>query len=157
MTPEIKIIQTQAKHVQILGQNFRPSDANEVLCLGLYPHRMLWRSFRAAVWSRTVFVNNEIAAIGGVGGSVLGRVGRPWMLTGPPADLVSPIRFARIFKNHVTEMLGVFPVLANYVAADYHKSVKLLSLTGFTIGEPTPIGKTNALFRKFEMMAADGH
>lgn len=156
MRPEIYIRPTISSDISSLANDLRDADEKEITCLGLLPHRTLWRSFKSAVWSRTVFVDGKIAAIGGVGGHVIGLTGRPWMLTGKAAERVSPIRFARIFSDHVAEMLRVFPILSNYVAADYHKSVKLLTLTGFHLSEPISIGDSGALFRRFEKRANDG-
>lgn len=147
--PHIQIIPSTAAHVSMLGHSLREADANEVMSLGLLPHRALWQSFRNSLVRKTIFVDGLIAGIGGLGGTPMGNVGRPWLLTGPQAELVSPIVYTRLFKSHVKEMLMMFPILENFVAADYHKAVRLLEVCGFRIYDAVPLGENGALFRKF--------
>jgi hypothetical protein len=153
MMPTVTIIPSTPEHVRLLGRSMREADAREITCLGLLPHRALWRSYRAALLRKTAFVDGEIAAMWGTGGCVLGRTGRPWLLTGPACEKVTPLTFARIYRREVEGMLKLFPILVNYVHAEYSGAMRLLRLTGFTLHEPEPIGPGGALFRKFEMRA----
>lgn len=79
----------------------------------------------------------------------MGTVGIPWLITTPKVYRVSPLRFARLYQNEVRAMLNLFPRLENYVAVDYEEAIRLLSVVGFTIGEPERYG--NGMFRKFSM------
>lgn len=154
----VSIVPTLPSHIDRLGRSLRANDEREITCLGLNPHRMLWRSYRVALWRETVLIDGEVAAIGGVGGTALGIVGRPWMLTSPIAETISPLSFVRIFKQEVAQMLQLFPVLTNYVHAEYQGAVRLLELAGFTLDEPVPFGSPGVLFRRFHLEVAHaGH
>ena len=148
---DIKIIPTTACHCRELGKTMREADKREAERLGGVPHRLLWKTWRGSLISKTVTIDGKVAAIFGVGGVAMGVNGSPWLITSPACELVSPLRFARIYQEEVMEMLKLFPVLANYVDNSYDSAVKLLSNIGFDLGEPEPLGKTGAMFRKFEM------
>ena len=91
----------------------------------------------------------------GVHGNMLGLTGTPWLLTTYECEKVSPIIFAKIYHNEVMQMLKWFPVLVNYVDATYEKSIRLMELVGFTVGNPILIEKTGAMFRRFTMKSSE--
>lgn len=150
-TPKIEIVFTEPTHIRALAMNLRPNDELEFERLGVTGKQGLWRSYRNSIMRRTALVDNEVAAMWGVGGEVLAETGQPWLATSPLVYKISPLRFARIYKSQVVEMLNLFPRLANFVDASYTESVRLLELIGFTLGEPKPMGPHGAPFREFSM------
>ncbi len=46
-------------------------------------------------------------------------------------------------------MLNIFDTLINYVHADYHEAIRLLSIVGFEIGDPERLG--DGMFRRFSL------
>lgn len=149
--PVVEIVSTLPAYIPMLKDSLRDKDRAEIMNLGITPSRALWRSFRRSIMCKTVFVDGEIAAIFGISGEILGEIGRPWLLTSPAAEKVSPLRFVRIYQKEVEEMLKLFPYLASVVDASYDGAVRLLENVGFTVHEPQPLGPDNAAFRKFEM------
>lgn len=149
----IEILSTTPSHVLELRDTLREEDASEICKFGLPIRRALYRSFRNSIFSRTALVDGKVAACWGLSGVVLGDVGNPWLLTGTECNRVSPLVFARIYKQEIQEMLTHFDVLENWVDSAYTKSVRLLQLIGFTLDDPMPIKglKSQALFRKFWM------
>lgn len=130
----------------------RAGDRAEATVLGKDPRRALRQSFRAALICRTVEVDGEVAAIGGLGGDILSDAGTLWLLT---TDLIErvPVSFVREARRQVAEMQGLRPRLEGYVAADYRGALRLLEVLGFTLDAPVPIGPARALFRRFWMEA----
>lgn len=138
----------------MLAENLRKEDAHEVNCLGEKPYKAIWRSYRKSFIRKTAFIDGKIAAMWGMTGTLISNVGHPWLLT---ADIVEeyPLSFVKVYKKEVTKMLKIVPLLENIVDASYDKSVKMLKLAGFSIGEPIPVGKNGALFRRFEIRAVN--
>jgi hypothetical protein len=101
--------------------------------------------------ARTGLVNGRVGAMWGVVGMALGQLGQPWLLTGPACRLISPLLFARIYRQEALAMLDFFPRLENYVDASYGAAVRMLRLAGFWVDEPMPYGAKGALFRRFGM------
>jgi hypothetical protein len=140
---------TKPEHVSELRNSMRTKDIEEVEKFGFTARRALWRSYKGSVMSRSAIVDGEVAAIWGVGGILLGDVGSPWLLTGAASEKISPWLFAKIYKNQVMEMLDIFPVLENWVDAEYNEAIKLLKVVGFNVGSPEMIGPRKAWFRKY--------
>lgn len=147
--PEILIVDAQPSHVAFLRQNLRQDDANEILRLGVSIEKALWRSYRNSVYRKSIFVNGRIAAMCGVYGSMLSDSGIVWLLTSNEVYRVSPLKFTRIYQEHVEEMLKVFDKLENYVDNEYTSAIRMLDIVGFNIGEPEPLGSMQKLYRKF--------
>lgn len=144
---EVTILPATLDHARLLAQSLRLEDARECLAISSQPFKSLWRSWRASPQLRkTAFVDGEIAAMWGCGGEWLGYEGLPWLLTAPPVEHI-PLKFLRECRAGIAEMLEMYPVLRNYVHADYVRSIRFLELLGFTIGQPQPYGPLGALFR----------
>ena len=149
----IEIRDSFPEDVNLIKGKLRPADTEEILAFGITAAKALWRSYKGAIFRRTAFVDGEIAAIWGCGGTVMGDVGRPWLLTTYAAEKISPLRFTRIYQDEVLRMLDVFPRLVNYVDSRYTKATRLLDIIGFELDEPEPVGVNGILFQKFEMRA----
>lgn len=149
--PSIKIIDSETWHVTLLRQNLRKDDANEILRFGISIERALWRSYRASVIRKTIFIDDKIAAMYGCMGSFLSDSGIPWLITTQEVYKVSPLKFTRIYQQNVEEMLRVFQSLENYVDSEYHAAIRMLDIVGFTISEPEEYGAKRSLYRKFRI------
>lgn len=145
----IEIIQANLSHVQELGRTMNAEHILEYDGIGLKAHRALWRSWKNGIIRKSAIIDGEVAACWGVGGSFLGILGRPWLVTSPKARSVNPHEFARIYRKEVKEMLLLFPVLQNWVDDSYVGAVKLLKISGFRLDEPVPLGKLKRMYRKF--------
>jgi hypothetical protein len=151
-SPDILIVPAEAQHIREIRDTLREGDRREIEAFGFSCAKGLWRSYRKGLMNRTALIDGRVAAIWGCGGSYLGSIGQPWLMTSQDVRKISPLlKFARIYQREVYRMLEMFPVLMNYVAADYIEAVRLLGIVGFTLGEPEKLG--NGLYRKFEMRA----
>lgn len=150
LVSKIRIVPTRSQDIRDIAEKLRHEDLQEMLAMG-YPHRILWRSYKHSFMTKTAFIDGDIAAIWGVGGSPLGGEGKPWLVTTEVVNKVSPLAFARIYQDEVIRMINIFPRLANYVDASYTKAIRLLDIVGFSLGEPEPMGKNGEMFIKFEM------
>ncbi|MDE2233608.1 MAG: hypothetical protein KGJ90_05925 [Patescibacteria group bacterium] len=128
----IEITRTRISHVKELIDNLREDDLKELKAMNITPKKALVLGYKKSIWTKTAIVNGRVAAIWGISGAPLSLVGTPWLLTSKHCESVSSIRFARIYKNQVAEMLKLFPTLENIVDASYTKAVKMLELAGFT-------------------------
>lgn len=145
--PIVRIITTNPSHIAALKLNLRSEDATELLRLGVTIQHALWQSYRQSLIRKTALIDNTVAACWGVCGTVMGRVGVPWLLTSPAIHNISPLRFAREYQREVMAMLKIFPRLENYVDSEYAGAIRLLEIIGFTIEGPQKIG--NGMYCKF--------
>jgi hypothetical protein len=130
----------------------RAGDAKECEDAGIHPRKAVWRSFRHSLMCQTAFLDGDLAAIFGMGGSYFSKVGEPWMFTTPVVER-DPVSFLILGKQWVDEMLAITPRLENFVSADYPKACRFLQAIGFHLGEPEPFGLHGKPFRKFWMEA----
>lgn len=126
------IVDAEAEHVKMLCASLRSDDLDEISRFGVSPRRGLWRSFRVSLLRRAAFVDGEIAAMWGVGGTVLGSEGIVWLMTSDAIER-APFAFVREARSEVATMLQIWPRLVGMVSPDYARAVKFLSLLGFSI------------------------
>ncbi len=127
--------------------NMRKKDIEECKAVGMSPGRALRTAIRSSLYAKSVWLDGEIIAMIGLSGPVLSEVGVPWMLTGNGIEKVR-YTFAKVAIKELDEMHKYKPILSNYVVADYHEAVRFLSVVGFSIFSPKPIGKNGRLFRQ---------
>lgn len=145
----LEIISTIPAHLQELAFNMREADKKEVMGFGVTPIQALDLSYNGSLYSKTALINDKVAACWGCAGIFLGYSAKPWLLTSDEVYKISPIRFARIYKEEVFQMSELFLRLENYVDCEYTAAIRLLEISGFKISEPEPIGKAGKLYRKF--------
>ncbi len=139
--------------VYALARTLRDDDWIEVTSMGSTPVNAVRTSYRHAIFRRTAVVNGEIAAMWGLGGSMLGAIGYPWLLTAPAIEK-APLAFVREAKREVAMMLRHKSRLENHVLAQYTRACRFLEFLGFTLSDPVPYGPNGALCRKFVMERA---
>lgn len=140
-----EVVQTERAHIAELGHNLRVADRNELSAVGMTGQRALWRSYRAAYYSATAVVDGEVAAVWGAGGSPLGRVGRPWLLTSPAVERARYV-ILRVGRTEVGKMLSIYPEMRGFVDSRYKGALRLLQMLGFDLDEPVPFGPLKAPF-----------
>lgn len=145
----LEIIPTIPAHLNELAITMREADKKEVIGFGVTPMQALDFSYNGSLYSKTALINNKIAACWGCSGIFLGYSAKPWLLTSDEVYKISPIKFARIYKEEVFQMSQLFLKLENYVDSEYTAAIRLLEISGFKISEPEPIGESGKLYRKF--------
>ena len=151
---QVEIVPTLPEHIAELRHALRDADLAELAAFGISPNKSLWFGYKNSLIKRTALVDGKVAAIWGCGGAPLAGKGTPWLLTSNVCELVSSITFAKIYKKEVQMMLKIFPKLENIVDSNYCKSIRMLKIIGFNIGDPAPSGNRGAMFRAFSMEAA---
>lgn len=151
--PELVIVPTTSAHIRELQRTIRDKDRAEIENYGFTCAKGLWRSYKQGMFNQTAFIEGRVAACWGMEGTFFGDTGKPWLLTSSEVYKISALRFAKIYQNEVYKMISLFPRLENYVCASYPEAIRLLSIIGFTIGEPEKVG--GGMFRKFSMERAD--
>lgn len=148
--PKVTLCTSTLEHVKDLYNNFRLKDQLECQRLGFQFDKALFYSFKHALIRRTALIDGRVAAMWGVVGTPLGLCGQPFLLTSPEVYKVSSFQFVKIYKKEVSAMLKIFPILENYVDAQYPEAVRLLEMTGFTIDRDNPhVTKNGDMFLKF--------
>ncbi len=143
----IELVDATPELIMKLKDNLREADEREITSFGWTKARGVWRSFKSSIMNTIALVDGQVGAGWGVSGVLLSGEAAPWLLTTPVCETISPRLFVRIYRDQLDRFHSVFPVLSNYVAADYTKAQRLLVLSGFTLGEPEKLG--HGYFRKF--------
>ena len=144
------ILPATLAHIEHLRDNLRPGERHEIACLGSTPAEALRTSLAASIFARTAILDGRIVAMWGCGGSPLGGIGEPWLLTTVDVERV-PVQFIRTARDEVGQMLGLFPTLVNYVTAEYRQACRMLEVVGFRLGPAFEFGPERALWRQFKM------
>jgi len=147
----IDIYPSELRDVRELSNILREKDRQEALNAGVEPHKALYHSFKQGIYRRTAFVDGMLAAMWGVAGVTLGLIGQPYLVTSKHVEDISPIKFARIYRQEVEEMKKFFPILENYVDASYNEAVRMLEIAGFKIDNPIELGPNKTLFYRFSI------
>jgi hypothetical protein len=142
----IEIIDSNLRHVKELSKTMRLKDMQEALKMGVNPRKALHRSFNRGLYRKTVLVNNEVAAMFGVGGTIFDKVNNLYFVTGTVANTVSPLTFVRIYKEQVSIMTNMFNRLLCIVDPDYKEAIKLLEYVNFERHEPTTMINGNHFY-----------
>lgn len=137
--------------IKDLCSDLRSKDRLESLKLGFEPDIALKYSYKNALWRKTGLINDKVAAMWGVVGSGLSDTGYPYLMTGILVEQIAPITFVKIYKQELSEMKQLFPILENYVDSSYTESVRLLKMTGFELESVSARG-----LQKFKMINNNG-
>ena len=145
----IEIVPATRQHAEQI--DLRPGDRREIEVLGLTMPEAFDISTRRALWAHAYLIDGEIAALVGLSvDSIMGGVASPWLVTGEPVNRHKKL-FLRETREGVEKMRLLFPVLRNYVHAEYAETIRWLKWLGFAIGEPKPMGPQGAPFCLFSM------
>lgn len=144
--PPYRIVPAERWHIGELEANLRDEDRAELTSMGNRPFKSIWRSWRNSKIARSVFIEDKIGAMWGVGGNILG-IGNVWLLTTKQMER-GPAAFLREVKNEVEKMLEYYPVLCANIHNDYSRAWRFFKLAGFDIGEPSPAGPNGELWRR---------
>lgn len=125
--------------------NMRRKDIEECKAFGMSPGRAIKDSLSNSLYAKSVWLDDDIIAMIGLSGNVVSDLGCPWMLTGYGIEKV-PVSFARVAIHELDEMNKIKRVLSNAVWAEYKEAVKFMSIVGFSVFSPRPMGKNGAMF-----------
>ncbi len=134
VSSSITIVPATMEHARAI--ELRPQDAAEIAAHGISKEKGLQISLDWAVWAQAYLVTDdhgrgEVAAILGCGMSnLLGGHATPWLITGRPVERVRK-SFARLAKARIAELRARFPVMINYVHAEYADSLRFMAWLGF--------------------------
>ena len=132
--PMITVADTLPDHVRSLGVNLRERDIIAASKFRVAPHRALWRVYKNSLISKTVFVDGEVVAIFGLGGTFLGKNGNPWFVASPLVEDY-PMKLAFRYRSELKNMLKYFPILEDWVDVEDTKTIRLLEILGFKFAE----------------------
>lgn len=120
----------------MLRSSLREGDRAELAVAKLSPTKAIWRCFRHSLYCKTVLVDGELAAMWGVGGTILG-VGEVWLMTTKVIETI-PFTFIREARKEVAYMNSLFPSLIGITSCDYKSAIKFVQLLGFKMTEEKP-------------------
>lgn len=149
LDPRVTMVEAELRHIRMLVPVLRAEDRAEIYAMGTVPRHLLHRLVRSSPIRRTVFVDGDIAAMWGCGGSLLGIVGEIWLFTAAPVERV-PLAFLKAARRGIDECMRTRRELASDVSADYERSIRFMRMLGFEVGHPYAL-PNGAMFRSLTM------
>lgn len=133
----------------IISDGVRDADALECKRAGFSVEKGITRSFELSTVCRVAVLDGKIIAIWGVGGDIIGTMGRPWLFTAPGIEKY-PLWMVKEGRKQVGEMLELYGRLLNFVDAEYAGALAFVKILGFSVGEPRAVFSGPDLFCKIE-------
>lgn len=132
------VVPATLAHMGELQTGLREADKLEVIGMGSTVEESFRLTWRRSLLTQTVLVGDRVAAVGGVGGSPLGGIGQPWMLTTPLFERI-PVFMVKEGRRQVGNWLAIFSRLESLVDARYGRACGFLEALGFRLDEPVMI------------------
>lgn len=150
VTPEI--VTAEKWHITHIAEHVRTADRDEFWALSMMtPEEVLHQSFGLSHLAWTGLIDGvPVCMYGVVRASLLGNVGRPWMVG---TDLLDKhqVVFLRRCRASLETMKMCFGKLENYIDARNVKAIQWLRWLGFSFSEPEPLGPLNMPFIRFTL------
>jgi hypothetical protein len=149
------IVPATAEHIPAIAADLREADREELRAVGcMDPLDCMFHGLAHSEKAWTGLIDEEpVCMFGAVPASILGNVGRPWMVGTNRLDK-HPLVFLRRCKREgcLGEMRERFDVLTNYVDVRNTRAIEWLMWLGFDVRfEPVRIGPYKMPFLRFEM------
>lgn len=132
------VVPATPAHMAELQAGLREADKVEVIGMGSTVEESFRVTWRRSLLTQTVLVDGRVAAVGGVGGSALGGVGQPWMLTTSLFERI-PVFMVKEGLRQVDSWLAIFSRLESLVDARYGRACGFLEVIGFRLDGPVMI------------------
>lgn len=145
---DYKIVEAQFSDISKLCGSLRYDDWAEITCFGISPFKAIKGSFKTSHFRRSVFVENEIAAMWGLSGVMLSGSGEPWLLTSKAIEKI-PVSFVKEGRKEINKMLTVCRRLEGLTSNSYSRAHRFLEVLGFTLDDPFEVKKV--MVRRFWM------
>jgi hypothetical protein len=149
------IVDAKLSHIRAIVARLRPDDLAEIAATGMKPRHLLTGLWRESHIRRAALVDGEIAAVWGCAGTMLSPVGEAWLLTAPAVAKL-PLAFLKETREEMRAMLATKRIVTSGVLASYESSIRFMRMVGFTVGAPTPLSSSGAMFRALKMERAHG-
>lgn len=146
-----KIVTAEEWHIPLIAARVRAADREELQALSLTPEKALRQSFRLSHLAWTGLIDGvPVCMYGVVKASLLGRVGRPWMVGTYLLDKHQLV-FLRRCRFSLKTMQMCFSKLENHIDARNTRAIQWLKWLGFSFSEPEPLGPLNMPFIRFTL------
>jgi hypothetical protein len=150
-TPNITVERTNPMHLRWMAEAMS-TDAKDIAeRYGISPLKALWFNYRNSLICKTVFIDNKICAIFGIGGLIFSERATPWICMTPETKQY-PMRVAFAFKRELGKMLDMFSVLEDYIEETRDKEIRFMELMGFKVNKNV-IRIHGINFRRLERVA----
>ena len=154
MGKRAQIITALPGHIGPIGQNVREADKLEFAANMRTAEQVMTAGLKISTVAWTGLVDDVPVCMFGVapvGSIFIAEYGRPWMVGTRLLDDVA-VLFLRRCRGQIKEMLDLYPVLSNYVAASNTQAIRWLRWLGFKVSDfPVPMGIRAVPFLHFEL------
>lgn len=138
------------RHVGMISARLRDADREEIMALYGDCRKAIRYCFMVSCIRRVAFVDEEIAAMWGVTGTLLSPIANVWLVTTPAIERI-PFSFAREARRELAEIMETHDVVRGHVFAGYERAIRFMRLLGFDVAAPEPQGREGAMFHELTL------
>jgi len=150
VTRPFVVVPAELPHAYALARNLRDDDIAELAMIGLTPRAGVRKCFRNSIAAFAGFVDGELIGMYGIGGTLMGETGYPWMLSSCAMDRL-PLRIRLSVVRHAQEelvgMLNRYRRVEINIPATLPHALKLARVLGFKVGEAYQVPPRGELLR----------
>lgn len=125
-----EVVEAKRFHVWLVASALRTAHAAALREIGSDPRESLVAAYRSSTFRRSWLIDGEVAAIGGVEGSVLSPAGRIWVAFTDRA-VAHPVALVREARKQIAEIMSVKTHIESIVFVNDPAAWRLASFLGF--------------------------
>lgn len=143
----IEVVAGRPRHAALILPRLRAEEKREIAALGIAPRSAVLRLMICSTLCRALFLDGEIAALGGLSSGLMSAEARAWLLTTEAVER-RPLAFVRFMQGQITEALERYRLVTADATADSPRTLRLWRMLGGRLGPPTPLGRRGELFQE---------
>lgn len=144
---KVECVPGRLRHAAMILPRLRSEERMEMVAFGIEGRRDIPRLVRSSLYCRALFIEGEIAALGGLVGSMLTIEPQAWLLTTATVEL-HPFAFLRAMLRELDRAFEGFGAISAWAPAGAARILRFWQLAGAHIGEPRKLGCAAELFRE---------
>lgn|GEM_PF-1829748 len=136
----IEVVPGRPRHAALILPCLRREELGEIAAIVLRPRRAVLHMIRCSLYCRALFLDGEIAALGGLVASLMGAEARAWLLTTAAVER-RPLAFLRFMQTQIDCALAHYRSVSACGPEDAERVLRFWRLLGARIGEPQALGR----------------
>lgn len=130
-----QVVEAKPFHVGMMVRRMRLQHRSILIGLGVNAHRELKSTLDASSYRRSWFIDGQIAALGGITGSLCSSAGYIWLVLSEDA-LKHRIEIVREARRQIVEMFKTFTEIRATLLVQDRPSHRFAEFLGFSTPEP---------------------
>lgn len=149
--PKVEVIEGKIQHCGMMSRMLRAEHLEAIEELGVSTHHSLRETFESSAYRKSLMIDGELAAMGGVAGSLCSSRGQIWFALTERARCY-PLTVARVAKQQITEVMRTKRELDTVIIPNDKTSLRFVTFLGFELAHNVPItmGRGHVIAMRYE-------